>query len=163
MTRIRIGAGRTAVVAAVAAVTVIALLSGGSAFAYWKTTGSGSGTAKVGVGQTIRSTAVTPATGLLFPSTTPNGSLALTFTTPVNAIVTGIAKDPARPVVSSVAGCAVFLEMPAITGLNISVTAPGPSPVTTLPNRVRLLMDTPANCQGSTFTIPVVLTTQEAP
>ncbi|GAA0615748.1 hypothetical protein GCM10009547_17140 [Sporichthya brevicatena] len=160
MTRLRIRAGRTAVVAAV---TAGALLSTGTAFAYWKATGSGSGTAKVGVGQTIRANAVTPATGLLFPSTTPNGSLALTFTTPVNALVTGIAKDPARPVISSVTGCGAFLDMPAVTGLSIAVTAPGPSPVTTLPNRVRLLMDTPANCQGATFTIPVVLTTQETP
>ena len=153
--------GKSAALAA-AAVAATAIL-GGSAHAYWTNTGAGTGSATAGAGLTIKSTAVIPSSGLLFPSLTPNGSLALTFTSPVNATVTGIAKNPSQNITSSVAGCAAFIELNPITGLNIPVVAPGPTATTTLTNRVRMLIDAPANCQGATFTIPVVLTAQETP
>ena len=162
MSGIDLHIGRRSAAVAVAGIAMT-LAFGGSAYAYFTTGGSGSGSATVGVGNTIKSTAVTPASGFLFPSTTANGSLALTFTSPLNATVTGIAKDADRTITSSVAGCENFIELSSIIGLSIAVVAPGPTATTTLPNRVRMLIDAPANCQGATFTIPVVLTAQETP
>ncbi len=135
MTRINGRNGRRA--AAVAAGVATSLIVGGSAYAYFTGTGSGAGAAKVGVGDTILSVAVDPTTGPLFPSNPGGykGDLRLTFTSPVAATVTGIARDMSRSVMvnGGVVGptpcLGTVITLDTITGLNISVPAtPGHSP-----------------------------------
>lgn len=157
---------RTAVVAVVAAG---ALLSGGSAYAFFTTTGSGSGTAKVGLGKTVKSVAVVPSTGLLHPSTTYKGDLRLTLTANgANAKVTGVAQDPSRAVTVSggiggtpaCSGTSVTLS--PVSGLNINLTANTPF-TTQLTGVVAMAIDAANSCQGAEFVIPVILTAQETP
>ena len=157
---------KVAVVAGLSAAVLVA----GTASAYWKTTGTGSGSAKVGVGQTILSVSATVTTGLLYPSTTYKGDLFLTLSSPVNAKVTGIARDPSRAITVSggVGGSpactatvpvtnAPTIVLTATTGLNINLTANTPF-TTSLAAKVAMDFDAPSSCQNATFTIPVILT-----
>jgi hypothetical protein len=154
---------RSAVVAAGVAAT---MLFGGSAYAYFTTTGTGSGTAKLGQGSTVKSVAATATSGLLHPSTTYKGTLHLTFTSTVNAKVTGVARDPGRSITVSgglggtpaCTGSSITLS--PSTGLNINLTANTPF-TTSIPGVVAMAIDAPNSCQGAEFVIPVILTAQE--
>lgn len=147
---------RLAILAGLGAAVVVA----GSASAFWSNSGNGTGNAQVGLGNTIKATADIPGSGFLFPSTSPNGTLALTLTSPVDALVTNVAKDSDRDITSSVANCEDYIEMNAFA-VNIAVSAGVPLGPLTFANKVRMLLDAPANCQGATFEIPVFLTAQE--
>lgn len=164
MTRINGRNGRRA--AAVAAGVATSLIVGGSAYAYFTGTGSGAGAAKVGVGDTILSVAVDPTTGPLFPSSPGGykGDLRLTFTSPVAATVTGIARDMSRSVMvnGGVVGptpcLGTVITLDTITGLNISVPATPGSFTTTIMGVVSMAFNAPASCQNASFSIPVILT-----
>jgi hypothetical protein len=156
---------RTAAVAAGVAAT---MLFGGSAYAYFSTTGSGSGTASVGQGKTVKSVAATATSGLVYPSTTYKGTLHLTFTATVNAKVTGVARDASRAITvsgglgGSPACAGSDITLSPSTGLNINLTANTPF-TTSIPGVVAMSINAPNSCQGATFTIPVILTAQETP
>ncbi len=156
---------RSAIVAATAAG---AMLFSGSAYAFFTTTGSGTGTAKLGQGAVVKSVAATATSGLLHPSTTYKGTLHLTFTATVNAKVTGVARDPDRAITVSggiggtpaCTGSSITLS--PSTGLNINLTADTPL-TTSIPGVVAMAIDAPNSCQNAVFVIPVILTAQETP
>ena len=166
MSRLNARTGRRGAV--VAAGVAASLLFGGSAYAFFTTNGSGSGTAQVGLGKTVKSVTATATSGLVYPSTTYKGTLHLTLTATVNAKVTGVARDPGRAITVSgglggtpaCAGSDITLS-PA-TGLNINLTANTPL-TTSIPGVVAMSINAPNSCQGAIFTIPVILTAQETP
>lgn len=144
------------------------LVFGGSAYAYFATTGSGTGSATVGLGKTVKSIPATATTGLLYPSTSYKGTLHLTLTATTNATVTGVARDASRAITvtgglggtPACAGSDIALDPK--TGLTISLSANTPS-TESIPGVVPMRIDAPNSCQGATFTIPVILTAQETP
>jgi hypothetical protein len=151
-------------IAVIAGTTCAAsVLATGGASAYFTTTGDGSGTAKVGVGSTILSVEATVTTGLLWPSNTYKGDLHFTLSAPVNAHVTGIAKDPARSITVTGgiggpgAACAgsVVTVTPAVLNVNLTANAPF---TTSAPAVVQMAFTAPSSCQTASFQIPVIVT-----
>jgi hypothetical protein len=166
MSGISLRTGRRSAI--IAAGVAAAMMFGGSAYAFFTTTGSGTGTAKLGQGATVKSVAATATSGLVHPSTTYKGTLHLTFTSTVNAKVTGVARDPGRAItvtggLGGTPACtgSVITVSPA-TGLNINLTANTPL-TTSIPGVVAMAIDAPNSCQGAVFTVPVILTAQETP
>lgn len=154
----RRGRRRAAVAVGIAAALGVA----GSSYAYFTTTGSGTGTAKVGVGNTILSVEATVTTGLLWPSNTYKGDLHFTLSSPVNAHVTGIAKDPGRSITvtggtggSPTCTGSVITLTPAV--LNINLVAGNPF-TTSVAGVVQMDFTAPSSCQNASFTIPVIVT-----
>ena len=149
---------------------VVALCLAGGAFAYWTSTGSGSGSATVGNAQAVTITAgVTPTTAL-YPGTTGDVTVHITNPNLFSVHIGTLAIDPSQPTngfSASPAGCN-FTGTPALSftaqtsgGLGWTVpkhtTSDG---VLDLDLTGSIQMNTNAvnACQGATFTVFLVAT-----
>ncbi len=133
------------------------VLAAGIAFAAWTATGTGSGYAKATTAQpltTVDVSAVTPAT--LYPGATGDVLLRISNPNPYDVVVTDVTGNGA--ITASDPGCNVAsVSFTDQTGLSLTVTA-GNSATFTLAGAVQMSGAANDNCQGATFTIPVLLT-----
>lgn len=147
------------------ALTVAVALTGGFAggvYAYWRTSGSGSGGASVGTAQavTIVAASSTPTSSL-----SPGGTadLVVTLNNPNSYAVTltGIAQNGAvSPVPSgSCTGANAGVSVATQSGLAISV-ASGSGQTVHIPDAAAMTAASDSSCQGVSFDIPVTLTVQ---
>lgn len=138
---------RDKVAAVLVSAAGLALMSTGTAYAYWTTGGSGPGTADVGDAIELTSAAPT-VTGELFPAG-PAVSGAMQVTNPnafpVKAI--SLTFDSAE---TTKAGCSTTgVTFVGGTGLNVVIPAGGTAPMT---YTASMSTDSVNACQGATFT-----------
>jgi hypothetical protein len=147
------------------ALTVAAAVTGalaGGVYAYWRTSGSGSGAASVGTAQAVT---VEAATGIPTSSLQPNGTadLVVTLDNPNSYAVTivGIVQNgPASPVSGgSCTSANSGVTVPTQTGLTLSVPS-GAGQTVHIPNGAAMSASSDSNCQGVSFDITVTLTVQ---
>ena len=144
------------------ALTVTVATSGALAsavYAYWRTSGSGSGTASVGTASnvTLLAASGTP-TSLLSPG--GSADLLVTLNNPNSYAVTivGAAQNGTVTAVGG-SGCTTSgVSVPTQSGLTISV-ASGTHTVT-ISNGALMSSSSDSGCQGASFQIPVTLTVQ---
>jgi hypothetical protein len=149
----------------------VALIGGGSAFAYFTHTGSSAPThATVDGIPVVTTTLVSPTGAVLYPGG-PKGGFTITVNASNHPIrITDIVQDPSRPVVvTNAPGCpatvgtgptlAPVVTLTAQHLLTLDVAAAPAGPVTTTyAGTVAISAIAPNACQGATFAIPVVLT-----
>ena len=140
---------------------VVALVAAGGAFAYYSSTGSGSGSASVGTPAELTITAATPGTGFLYPG--GSGEVDATISNPntlsvrVNSLVldsAGISADAGH------SGCdtsALHYATQNNGGLGwdvpAKVGATDGSLDVELADAISMDTDAANECQGATFTI----------
>ncbi len=145
---------------------VVALLLGlvgGAAWAFFTSTGTGSGTATVG---SIQPVTLLAATGTPSSALQPGAHADLTLTVknpnsyPVS--ITGLTQNGA-PTVSGGTGCTAGnagVTVPHQTGLNVGVT-PGTAVVVHIPNGAAMSTTSASGCQGASFHFPVTITVRK--
>jgi hypothetical protein len=152
-----------------AALLAFALSAGaGAAFAYFKSTGAGSGAASVGTMQpvTIATTAGTPTAALL-----PGGSadIVLKITNPnsyaVSLVSVSLKSGGTITPDSGHAGCTTTDSKPVVTlsvpaaDLPVSIPANTTTQVD-LAGAASMDIAATSNCQGASFTVPVLISVQ---
>jgi hypothetical protein len=156
--------GRRLTGAIVGVTLVVGAFGGGAAYAYWRSSGAGSGVASVGAQPAdvhLVNVAGTP-TSTLVPGGT--GALQLSFNNPNAYSVTMVAISSAA-VQNPGGGCTAAnsgVTVPNQSGLHttISPTTPG-SPVTvTIAGAVSMDTSSVSACQGKTFQIALTVTVQ---
>ena len=160
---------RTKVVLMAMAIVVFAISAGaGAAFAYFSATGSGSGSANVGSMKsvTIAATIGTPTSLLV-----PGGSADVVFSVtnpnsfPVSLATVTLKSGGTITPDGSHAGCTTTDSKPVITlsvpAADLPVTMPANSttPVD-LAGAATMDIAATSNCQGASFTVPVVISVQ---
>jgi hypothetical protein len=153
---------RRRMVPLVSAVAILVGISAGSAWAYWSTSGSGSGFAKT---ESVAAVTVDAATGSPSTGLVPGGSadLVLTLNNPNGSAVTivGVSENGTVGVVGG-NGCTAAnatVSVPSQTGLSLPV-APGTGVTVHVPNGVSMSGSSDGGCQGASFHIPVTLVVQ---
>lgn len=152
------GARRTrGIVVAIITAATIAICAG-TASAFWRTVGSGTGSVTTADSGTLvlTTTAVTPAGAVLYPGSPKAGLTLRIAPTTAPFRVTATARDSGRPVLTGVTGCpgTVISLDNAVTDVTVTTTAV----TVTVPAVVSIAPDAPDACQGATFEIPVLLT-----
>ena len=134
-------------------------LGSGAAFAYWRTTGAGSGSATTG---TVQSVTVLAASGTPASLLVPGGSaeLLLTISNPNAYAVTlaGITQNGSLTV-SGGSGCTAAnsgVAVAAQTGLTVSIPA-ATNTVVVLAG-IQMTAASDSGCQSADFRVPVTLT-----
>lgn len=146
--------------AAVGTINAI-VLTGGTAYAFWSTDGSGTGAAQAGTAKAVTGAVASVQTsGTLVPSSTaplvvnihnPND-----FSIKVSAVSVAAAAQPSG--VTGGSGCtagnsAVSLAAASASSLNVSIAGNGDGTVTlNSPNPVSMGLASDNGCQGATFT-----------
>lgn len=138
-------------------VIVGGITAGGTAYALWSSTGTGSGRAGTLSAQTLTVTAVT-VTGDLYPGA--SGKLSFTLTNPNPYAVTFTAMTPGTITSSNQTTCpAANLTVATIpSGLSLTVAANATSPTLTIPTAATLALAAPDGCQNKTFDVALTLT-----
>lgn len=133
-------------------------VTGGTAYAFWAASGSGSGTAAAGVVQPLTTSPATVTSGLLYPGATGDVRLRVNNPNPFAVTVTSVTGTGA---VTSDKGAACD----GATGVSFtdqaaaSLVVPASSSTTfTLTDAVTMDNSSDDSCQGATFTIAVSLT-----
>lgn len=145
--------GRAAVrrSSAVTALTVVSVLLGGTAFAYWVSSGSGLSSAAVGTTGTITVTGALG--GTLFPGG-PSQPLALTLTNSGAQPVTVTTITGSVSAASGGSGaCTPAASGVLVASTTVSVVVPASGSKTLItPKAVSMSTSSPTGCQGATFT-----------
>ena len=133
-------------------------LGSGAAYAFYTSSGSGSGTASIG---TLKNVTLVSATGTVTDKLIPGGKGDVTLTVNnTNAFpVTLVKADPNGTPSSSACGTTGVTFAPQ-DSLNDPIAANGPTTVT-LPNAASMSAASDPACQGATFSIPVTITEQK--
>jgi hypothetical protein len=160
---------RTKVILMAMAIVAFAISAGaGAAFAYFSATGSGSGSANVGSMKsvTIAATVGTPTSLLL-----PGGSADVIFSVtnpnsfPVSLATATLKSGGTITPDSGHAGCTTTDSKPVVTlgvpaaDLPVSIPANSTIPVD-LAGAATMDIAATSNCQGASFTVPVVISVQ---
>ena len=152
------GARRVSRLLVAGAIATASVLTGGVAFAWWSTTGSGSGSATTGTTVALTTSASTPSGTVLVPG--GSAPLVITVTNPNagSVTITSVQLDTSRSV--TVSGEAGTCTAPPLTvsATPSLVLAGGATTTFTVPNAVTLGSAAANGCQGATFTLPVTLT-----
>jgi hypothetical protein len=142
-----------------AVVSLLIGLSGGAAFAYFTSSGSGSGVATVGTPSPVT---VLDATGTVTNKLYPGGAgdLLVTLDNP-NSYAVAITSIVGSGLVTGSGGIGTCTNTgvsvtPGLTGLNISV-ASGSSVDVVIPGAVSMDSMSDSGCQGATFDVPITL------
>jgi hypothetical protein len=131
---------------------------GGTAYAYWKAGGTGSGTAAAGVVQPLTTSAATVSSGLLYPGATGDVRLTVVNPNPFPVTVTSVVGTTAITSDKGAAcDAATGVTFTDATSVSLAVAASG-SATFTLAGTVAMDNSSDDSCQGATFTIPVALT-----
>ena len=156
--RTRIGVRLTPVL--IAALTLALGVFGGTAYAYFAVTGSGTGQANV---STLSAVVVLHATGTpatsLFPGQSANLRLTLTNPNPHPVTVAGITQDGPVAVVGGT-GCTSTnsgVSVPTKSSLTTVTLSPGTHSFT-LATGASMATTSPTGCQGASFQVPVTVT-----
>jgi hypothetical protein len=141
----------------IAVATVAALATGGTAFAFWSSGGTGSGNATARTAQALTTTATTLSANLLFPGGTGDVKLTINNGNPFAVTVTAV---NGNGTITSDKGAACDAS-PGVTftstsGLSVVVPA-NSSATTTLGGKVAMSNSSDTTCQGAVFNIPVSL------
>ena len=144
----------------------------GVAFAAWTSRGEGQGSATALRAVDLSTSVATPVAGL-YPGGSADLSITVNNPNPYPVSVTAIEPDPERGISVFGRGCesdnvtfsitgGSFGATPGVLSVPVSVAAkvgstPGTSPIT-LTRAVRMVADADNDCQGATFTVPVVVT-----
>ena len=143
------------------ALSILAVLAagamGGTAYAFWTTTGAGSGGASATTAQPLTTTAVTAGSNLLFPGGT--GDVVVKINNPNSFAVTVTAVNGNGTITSdkgSACNAATGVTFTNATGLTIPVPAGG-NATATLTGKAAMTNSSDTTCQGAVFTIPVSL------
>jgi hypothetical protein len=138
-------------------VIVGGVTAGGTAYALWSSTGTGSGRAVTLSAQTLTVTAVT-GTADLYPGA--SGKLSFTVTNPNPYPVTFIAMTPGTITSSNPATCPSSNLTVATfpSGLSLAVAANATSPTLSIPAAATLALAAPDGCQNKTFDVALTLT-----
>jgi hypothetical protein len=165
--RHRGGRARYALSTTTIATIAVALIGGGSAWAYFSQHGSSQAGASVGHGFAISSDVVIPTGTVLYPGG-PKGGFVITVVPGSRPFrITDIVQDPSRPVVvTNAPGCPATVgsgptvdPVVALTAQHLLTLDVAAAPVTkTYAAAVSISAIAPNACQGATFAIPVVLT-----
>ncbi len=135
------------------------VLASGTAYAYWATTGTGSGPAKATNRLPALITTAASPSGLRYPSG-PKTALVVKIHNPgtLEVLVTGVTIDSSQPITSTGAGrtCTVtgITLDPSVTTIDLM---PGATVSTTIASVVSMSTAADNGCQGATFAIPVLL------
>ncbi len=135
-------------------------LSSGAAYAYFSSSGHGTGSASVGSMQTvtISSATVSPNTPLL-----PGGSGDVTFkvTNPNGFAVTLVSVVGNGTITSNQSSCTTTgVTFTNQTGLSTSIPADDTATID-LPGAATMSTASSAGCQGATFSIPVTISVEK--
>jgi hypothetical protein len=140
------------------ATAALMVTSTGGAFAYWSTSGSGSGAATVGsmavATQALTAGDATPAQQLL-PGRSADAVLKIN--NPNDFPVTLVSVAGTTPPTASNGCSPTGVTFSDVTGLTTEIPA-GATTVVDLPGAVSMNMSSASACQGATFTIPVLIT-----
>ena len=134
-------------------------VSSGAAYAYWRTTGSGSGAASVGTVQsvTVLAASGTPAS-LLVPGASAELVLSISNPNSYALTLTGIAPN-GTITVSGGSGCTAVnsgVSVSTLSGLSLSISA-GTSTVR-IPAGIQMTSGSASGCQSADFQVPVTVT-----
>jgi len=133
-------------------------LTGGTAYAFWTTTGSGSGSAGAGMAQPLTTSPVAVSSGLLYPGAAGDVRIKVDNPNPFPVTVTDVV---GTGTITSDKGAAcdaaTGVSFTDVTGGSLPVPASG-SATFTLANAVSMDNSSDDSCQGATFTIGVTLT-----
>ena len=144
---------------ALASLALVGLVAtGGTAYAFWTATGTGSGTAAAGVAQPLTTSPLAVSTGLLYPGATGDVRIQVDNPNPFPVTVTDVVGTGA--ITSDKGGAcdgATGVTFSDVTGAALAVPAGG-SATFTLADAVTMDNSSDDSCQGATFTIGVDLT-----
>ena len=134
-----------------------ALATGGTAYAFWASTGTGSGNATARSAQPLTTTAVTVGSNLLFPGGAGDVKITINNPNPYAVTVTSV---NGNGTITSDKGAAcnasTGVTFTNTSGLSIVVPAGG-SNTATLAGKAAMSNASDNSCQGAVFTIPVTL------
>jgi hypothetical protein len=142
----------------VAAVVIAGgIAAGGTAYALWSSTGTGSGRAATLSAQTVTVTAVT-GTADLYPGA--SGKLFFTLTNTNPYPVTFTAMTPGTITSSNAAQCpsSNLTVATFASGLSLTVAANATSATLSIPAAATLALAAPDGCQNKTFDVALTLT-----
>ncbi len=138
---------------------IVVGLSSGAAYAYFSSSGHGTGSASVGSMQTVAiSGTVSPNTPLL-----PGGSGDVTFkvTNPNNFAVTLVSVVGNGTITSNQSNCTTTgVTFTNQTGLSTSIPADNTATID-LPGAATMSTASSAGCQGATFSVPVTISVEK--
>lgn len=144
--------GRRGVAALLVPAAIV--FAGGSALAYWLTSGTGTGTAQA---RTFTAPTVTGGTvtgNLLYPGLTANGTNA-----GGDLVVVGTNPNPFPVTVTvTIGGTVTGCTTPGVSllaGTSFTLTANQTSATKTMPFRVSMGTNSSSDCQGATLSIPL--------
>ena len=144
-------------------VVVVLGLGGGVAYAWWSSSGTGSGAASVG---TVQSVTVVGATGTVESALVPGASadLMVELDNPNASAVEIVAVSQGTGGVTETGGIgtcdASAVTVPTQSGLDIAV-APGTDVLVHVADGAAMASTAENGCQGATFQIPISLTVQQ--
>lgn len=137
-------------------------MGGGTALAFWRTTGSGSGSATAGTTSavTLEQTVGTPSSKLI-----PGGTadLLIQVSNPNGYAVTLTSVSANGAVTSTVGACdsaGTGVAVPTTTGLNVSIPS-GSNRLVHVPAGIQMSTSSASACQGADFHAPVTITVRK--
>lgn len=146
---------RDSVAAVLIGGTGLALMTGGTAYAYWTTTGSGTGQASATTAQAISADPTTVAAGLYPGASGVDGSVTVTNPNPFSVSATATVGSITVNAPHAAAGCTT--DGLTVTPQSTPVPVGGNS-TAELGFTTALSNQSPNACQGATFTINFSLT-----
>lgn len=152
-------------IATLTAITGV-IVGSGVAYAYWTTSGTGSGTAKAATASPLSTvSAVASTTGLLYPGAI--GDLKVTFDNPNPFPVTVKSLSAGTGAVTASGGASTCSTtgVSLLSQSNLSILVPAKSgtdgqTTATVTGAVQMDNSSDSGCQGATFTVPVSFTGQ---
>jgi hypothetical protein len=151
---------RRLVAALVAGASLLVGLGAGAAYAYWRSSGAGSGTASVGnpAAVTVVAATATPATKLI-PGNSADLVLRLNNPNAYPVTIIGITQSGSIDVVggSGCSGATSGVTVPTQTGLSLPV-ASGTGMDIHVPGAASMSLTSASGCQGASFHIPLTVT-----
>lgn len=154
---------RDTVAAAVIGGLAMSVMTGGAAYAFWTTTGTGAGSSQAGTMQPVTVSAGTATGTALYPGLTANGSTtggSLTMTAsnpnafPVTVTVTS----------TGASGCtAPATSIPSTLSATFTLPAESTGQTRTVHNVVSMGTDASNDCQGKVITLALATTSVSGP
>ncbi len=147
-------------IGAIAALTVG--IGGGAAFAYFTSSGRGSGAASVGTPSPVTVLQATgTVTNKLYPGTTGDLLLTLDNPNPYAVTITSVGSSGAVTGSGGVGTCTVTgVSVVTQSGLNVTV-ASGSSVSVVIPGAAEMGSTSDSGCQGATFQAPITITVHQ--
>jgi hypothetical protein len=132
-------------------------LTGGTAYAYWLTTGTGTGSAAASTAQALTTSVATTGGTLLYPGATGDVRLTINNPNPFPVTVSSVS-DLGTITSDKGAACDAATGVAFVDQTGLALAVPAASSATfTLVGAVTMDNSSDNSCQGATFTIGVSL------